>query len=119
MKARLVISSSEATAFHARETQLALARSATESLSRMRRRVSRQERAEKLEFIGEIVEQLAPVPAEVVSAAEEELRCWVRVGSGSSSSPPQQPIDFVFLSSELKMEEVESGSPHFIIWQLC
>lgn len=51
----------------------------------MRRRVSPQARAEKLEFTGEIVEE------EEEGDSPEEDRIW-KGGGWSSSSSPQHPI---------------------------
>lgn len=55
MKARACISRSEATSFHPRQTQAARARSESCRRSKMQRRMSREARAEKLEFMGEMM----------------------------------------------------------------
>lgn len=101
MKARICISLSEATDRQRRQTQAERARSSSDSLPRMVRRVSWHKRAEKLEFIGEIVMVVTEGDAWLSGSRRSESGasrdCGGGGGGASSSSSPQQPITTSFL----------------------
>lgn len=81
MKARMSISLSEATEHQRRETQAARARSGMGRVWKMVRRISAQDKASKLEFIGD----------STVLVVVEETKQW-SISSLSSSPPPGHPI---------------------------